>query len=205
MKTIKTFILLALCIPFAASVSAEDQYTTGELIEMLQKGGLVVYIRHASTESDYADQVTADPNDGSTQRVLSEKGWNEAIHIGNAFKLYNIPVGNVVTSQYFRAWQTAYLAFGKYKKKARLNFLPYEDYTPEQVERMKRRTMPFVSRQVRPGVNRIIVAHDDPFEAVSGIYPEPQGVAYVLKPKAGAGFEVLGHIPPDEWSMLGIN
>lgn len=205
MKTIKTFILLALCIPFAASVSAEDQYTTGELIEMLQKGGLVVYIRHASTESDYADQVTANPNDGSTQRVLSEKGWNEAIHIGNAFKLYNIPVGNVVTSQYFRAWQTAYLAFGKYKKKARLNFLPYEDYTPEQVERMKRRTMPFVSRQVRPGVNRIIVAHDDPFEAVSGIYPEPQGVAYVLKPKAGAGFEVLGHIPPDEWSMLGIN
>ena len=205
MRTIKAFIIFALCIPFAASVSAEDQYTTGELIEMLQKGGLVVYIRHASTESDYADQVTADPNDGSTQRVLSEKGWNEAILIGNAFRFYNIPVGNVVTSQYFRAWQTAYLAFGKYKKKERLNFLPYEDYTSEQIERMKRRTMSFVSRQVRSGVNRVIVAHDDPFEAVAGIYPEPQGVAYVLKPKSGAGFEVLGHIPPDGWSMLGIN
>jgi hypothetical protein len=110
-----------------------------------------------------------------------------------------------VTSQYFRAWQTGYLAFGKYKKKARLNFLPYEDYTPEQVEKMKRRTMPFVSRQVRPGGNRVIIAHDDPFEAVSGIYPEPQGVAYVLKPKAGSGFEVLGHIPPDGWSILGAN
>lgn len=104
-----------------------------------------------------------------------------------------------MTSQYFRAWQTAYLAFGKYKKKARLNFLPSEDYTPRQVRRMKRRTMPFVSRPVRRGVNRIIVGHDDPFEAVSGIYPEPQGVAYVLKPKSGAGFEVLGHIPPDGW------
>jgi hypothetical protein len=199
MRKTQAFIIFALCIPFATGVSAEDQYTSGELIDMLKQGGLVVYIRHGSTESDYADQITADPSDGSTQRVLSEKGWNEAIHIGNAFKFYNIPVGNVVTRQYFRAWQTAYLAFGKYKKKARLNFLPYEDYTPKQIRRMKRRTMPFVSRPVRPGVNRIIVGHDDPFEAVSGIYPEPQGVAYVLKPKSGAGFEVLGHIPPDGW------
>jgi hypothetical protein len=203
MRTIKVFIIFMLCISFPTSVFAEDQYTTGELIEMLKEGGLVVYIRHTSTEADYADQVTADPNDGSTQRVLSQKGWSEAIHIGNAFRFYNIPVGNVVTSQYFRAWQTAYLAFGKFKKKARLNFLPYEDYTPQQVERMKRRTMPFVSRQVRPGVNRIIVAHDDPFEAVSGIYPEPQGVAYVLKPKSGAGFEVLGHILPNGWATSG--
>lgn len=202
MRLIKAFIIFTLCIPFVTNVSAEGQHTTSELIEMLKEGGLVVYIRHASTESDYADQVTADPNDGSTQRVLSQKGWNEAILIGNAFRFYNIPVGKVVTSQYFRAWQTAYLAFGKYKKKARLNFLPYEDYTPKQVKKMQRRTMPFVSRQVRPGVNRVIVAHDDPFEAVSGIYPEPQGVAYVLKPKSGAGFEVLGHIPPDGWSTL---
>jgi hypothetical protein len=63
------------------------------LIKKMQKGGLVLYFRHASTEKDYADQVKADVNDGSTQRVLSEKGWHEAVHIGNAVRFYNIPVG----------------------------------------------------------------------------------------------------------------
>ena len=62
------------------------------LIKKMKKGGLVLYFRHASTEKDYADQVKADVNDGSTQRVLSEKGWHEAVHIGNAIRFYNIQV-----------------------------------------------------------------------------------------------------------------
>ena len=45
----------------------------------------------------------------------------------------------------------------------------------------------------------MIVGHDDPFEAATGIYPEPQGVAYVLRPDGAGGFEVLGHIDPDAW------
>ena len=32
------------------------------LIERMQSGGLVLYIRHASTENDYADQVSANVN-----------------------------------------------------------------------------------------------------------------------------------------------
>jgi phosphohistidine phosphatase SixA len=82
----------------------------------MQKGGLVLYFRHASTEKDYADQVKADVNEGSTQRVLSEKGWYEAVHIGKAVRFYNIPVGKVISSEYFRAWQAAWLAFGQYQK-----------------------------------------------------------------------------------------
>ncbi len=60
--------------------------------------------------------------------------------------------------------------------------------------------MPFVSAMPPEGVNTVIVAHDDPFEAVSDIYPEPMGVAYVLKPEGEEGFEVLGHIVPDGWA-----
>ena len=45
------------------------------------------------------DQVTADVYDGSTQRVLSEKGWHEAVHIGNAIRFYKIPFDEVYTSQ----------------------------------------------------------------------------------------------------------
>ena len=93
----------------------------------MQEGGLVLDFRHASTEKDYADQVDADVNDGSTQRVLSEKGWHE--DIGRAMRYHKIPVSKVLSSEYFRAWQTAWLAFEKYEKKSEFNFLPHEDYT----------------------------------------------------------------------------
>ena len=63
--------------------------------------------------------------------------------------------------------------------------------------------MPFVSTRPPAGVNTVIVGHDDPFEAVSGIYPQPMGVAYVLRPLGDKGIEVLGRIAPGEWGQLG--
>lgn len=199
MKTNKIIGLLALTISATFS-QAETWDNTARLIEQLKEGGLVVYIRHAQTEKDYADQITADPNNCSTQRVLSEAGWNDAIRIGKAFEFYGIPANNVKTSEYCRAWKTASLAFGEYDKKPRLNFLPFEDYTQDQVNVMKRRVTPMLSKYVKKGKNRVIVAHDDPFEAATGIYPEPQGSAYIVKPKGKGKFEVLGCISPEGWS-----
>jgi len=169
------------------------------LIKKMKKGGLVLYFRHASTEKDYADQVKADVNDGSTQRVLSEKGWHEAVHIGNAIRFYNIPVGKVISGEYFRAWQTAWLAFGKYEKNEDLNFLPFAEFTKEQMEKMKKRVVPYLSTKPEKGKNTVIVAHDDPFEAATGIYPDPQGICYVLEPKGKSAFKILGFIKPTEW------
>ena len=178
------------------------QIDNKDLIQQLRSGGYVIYFRHAQTEKDYADQVTADPNDGSTQRVLSEKGWHQAKGIGKAFRDLNIPIGDVISSQYFRAWQTADLAFGRYEKNSVLNFEPAEDYTAEQMAAMRTRVMPLVTAIPTQGVNTILVGHDDPFEAVSGIYPEPQGVAYVLKPNGKDGFTILARLTSEDWNVL---
>ncbi|MEM0965786.1 MAG: histidine phosphatase family protein [Verrucomicrobiota bacterium] len=189
---------LTLSVLSADDTSLDEGLSKSELLEQLEEGGLILYIRHATTEKDYADQVSADVNDGSTQRVLSEAGWHEAVHIGNAVRFYNIPVGIVLSSEYFRAWQTAWLAFGEYEKNPDFNFLPFEDYTPEQFAEMKKRVAPYLSAIPADGTNTVIVAHDDPFEAATGIYPEPQGVTFVLKP-LGDGYQVLGSIAPDAW------
>ncbi|MEM1296426.1 MAG: hypothetical protein AAGH89_13745, partial [Verrucomicrobiota bacterium] len=190
-------LIAFLCVFFGLTVSyAEstvDSLSKSTLITKLQEGGLILYIRHASTEKDYADQIAADVNDGSTQRVLSEKGWHEAVHIGNAIRFYDIPVGAVLSSEYFRAWQTAWLAFERYEKNPALNFLPFEEYTDDQVKTMKERVAPLLSKAPSDGTNTVIVAHDDPFEAATGIYPEPQGVTFVLEP-TGDGYKVLGSI-----------
>lgn len=203
-------LLLIVSLTLAFNVAAVEKMTfeqldSKELIQQLQKGGYVIYFRHAQTEKDYADQVTADPNNGSTQRVLSEAGWKQAKGIGRAFRKLNIPVGDVISSQYFRAWQTADLAFGKYKKTAILNFEPAENYTDEQMTAMHDRVMPLVTTVPENGMNTILVGHDDPFEAVSGIYPEPQGVAYILKPKGKHGFTILARLTSDDWAALALS
>jgi len=205
LNTYRILLIVALTLSFnvvAVEKMTFEQVNDKELIQQLRKGGHVIYFRHAQTEKDYADQVTADPNDGSTQRVLSEAGWKQAKAIGNAFRKLNIPVGDVISSQYFRAWQTADLAFGKYEKNPALNFEPAEDYTVEQMAAMHDRVMPLVTAMPADGVNTILVGHDDPFEAISGIYPEPQGVAYILKPNGKDGFTILARLTSDDWTML---
>ncbi|MEM1126560.1 MAG: histidine phosphatase family protein [Bacteroidota bacterium] len=199
-------LLLVVLTTGCATAQTDAPFTQVDdatLISALRQGGHVIYLRHAQTEKDYADQVTADPNDGSTQRVLSEFGWHQAKGIGEAFRTLEIPVGEVISSQYFRAWQTADLAFNRYEKNAALNFEPAEEYTEEQFAAMRNRVMPLVTAVPAEGVNTVIVGHDDPFEAVTGIYPEPQGVGYVLRPDGQGGFTILARMASDEWMRLG--
>ncbi len=187
---------------YAEAPAFENKLTGTELVEALRGGGYVIYFRHAQTEKDYADQVAADPNDGSTQRVLSEKGWHQAKGIGAAFRELEIPVGDVVASQYFRAWQTADLAFDRYEKNAALNFAPAEDYSDEQWAAMRQRVLPLVTAAPEKGANTVLVGHDDPFESVTGIYPEPQGVAYVIEPDGEGGFTLIARVEAEQWANL---
>jgi phosphohistidine phosphatase SixA len=185
-----------------ANEDFQDKMSDAELLSELQKGGYLIYFRHVQTEKDYADQVNADVNDCSTQRVLSEDGVQQALAIGDAFATAEIPIGTVTTSDYCRAWTTAALAFGDYEKDPALNFLPFEDYTDEQVEQMKANVTPLLTAVPESGTNNIIVGHDDIFESATGIYPDPQGMAYILKPDGDGGFEVMANMLPEEWAEL---
>lgn len=175
-----------------------------ELLTALRSGGYVIFFRHAQTEKDYADQ--ADPkldlNNCATQRALNDKGIEQAKSIGVAFKEANIPVGLVLASDYCRAWKTADLAFGRYKRTPALNFVKAEEYTKAQKKQMSRAITPLLAAKPVGKVNTVIVGHDDVFDAATGIYPEPQGMAYILKPKGHGKFEILANMQSGEWAML---
>jgi phosphohistidine phosphatase SixA len=173
--------------------------TPAELVQAMRSGGHVIFIRHTATEKDYADQVKAVTGDCSTQRMLSEAGWQDARRIGAAFTRLAIPVAEVVSSEYCRAWQTADLAFGRYTKNPALNFEKAKQYTSAQTAAMKNRVAPLLARTPPAGNNLVLVGHDDPFEAATGIYPEPMGVTFVLRPDGRGGFTVVGSIKPTEW------
>ncbi|MCK7637833.1 histidine phosphatase family protein [Corynebacterium sp. P7202] len=183
----------------------ENVVSAEEVVKDLKNGGYVIFIRHGHTAKDYADQ--ADPNmkldDCSTQRQLDDLGKKQAKEIGEAFKKLEIPVGDVVSSEYCRAYNTAELAFGHYEKNSKLNFEPAEDFTDEQIETMKNNITPMLETVPAEGMNNVIVGHDDVFDAATGIYPEPQGTTYIVKPE-GDSFEVITRITAEEWPKLAM-
>jgi phosphohistidine phosphatase SixA len=180
----------------------KNKISGAELLKALRKGGHIIYFRHASTEIDYADQIVAKMGYCHTQRMLSEKGWQQARRIGLSFQSLQIPVDKVYSSEYCRAWQTADLAFGKHQKDSRLNFLPKAEYDEMDTAQMKKAVLPLLTTIPAQGNNNVIVGHDDIFEAATGIYPEPQGVAFVLTPNGRGGFEIVAKILADEWNQL---
>ena len=182
-----------------------------QLLNDLRRGGYVVYVRHAKTFKDWGDQVSPQLNlaDCSTQRRLSAEGKQQAREIGRGVKAAGIPVGQVFSSEYCRAYNTADLAFGKYKKHSNLNFLPCVDCTAEDYSEYGRRVSPLLSSVPASGTNTFLVGHDDPFQGVTmgvvppdGIYPDPMGVAYVVKPMGNGKFELLAKILPTQWRTL---
>jgi hypothetical protein len=59
---------------------------------------------------------------------------------------------------------------------------------------MKKRVVPYFSTKPEKGKNTVIVAHDDPFETATGIYPAPQGICYILEPKGKDAFKIIGFL-----------
>ena len=184
------------------------------LASALRDGGHVIYIRHAKTNKDWGDQVSPDLNlaDCSTQRRLSDEGKADAKQIGEGIKAAGIPVGDVISSDYCRAYNTADLAFGTYTKNSNLNFLPCVECTPKDYEEYAARVSPLLSAKPEAGKNTFLVGHDDPFQGVTmpvipenGIYPAPMGVAYVAKPLGDGKFDLVAKILPNQWQTLAQN
>lgn len=182
-----------------AQIESAKGMSTDDLIAAMKEGGHVIFVRHTETERNWADQVVAVTSDCSTQRVLSEDGWNQAREIGKQFKKHEIPFGDVISSEYCRAWKTASLAFDKYKQNPDLNFVAAATYTPGQWDIMSKNMTPHLAAIPPEGTNTILVGHDDPFNAATWIYPAPMGSVWIIKPHADGKFQVLGTIAPDKW------
>jgi len=115
----------------------------------------------------------------------------------------------VISSDYCRAYNTAQLAFGKYTKNSNLNFLPCVDCTPADYKEYGRRVSPLLSTKPAAGTNTFLVGHDDPFQGVTmgveppkGIYPDPMGVSYVVKPMGNGKFQLVAKLLPTQWAAL---
>ncbi len=158
----RTFLAGAGALLVATRADADD----GASWERLRKGGLVVLIRHASTEPGLGDPPGFRLGDCATQRNLSEAGREEARRIGARFKSEGAGIAQVYTSPWCRCRETAMLAFGRAEDWAPLSSifdLPHQE--AEFTERVKKRIAGYARRT--PVGNVIMVTHNVNIAALS--------------------------------------
>ena len=99
-------------VPILAVVSAwaHAQTTDAKAVAAeLMKGGYVIVMRHSATNRDQADTDPLNPDNVAKQRLLSEKGREQAKQVGEALKRLGVPIGTVYTSKFNRAVETGNL------------------------------------------------------------------------------------------------
>ena len=115
MKFFKIFIIIF--ISLTTSIKAD---LNKKLIEKLDEGGKIIFIRHAYAPGS-GDPDNFNLNDCSTQRNLSEEGREQAKLIGKFFKENHIKVDKVLSSEWCRCKETAKIAFRNFSTNSFLN------------------------------------------------------------------------------------
>ena len=115
MKFIK--FLFIIFITFPSQVKAD---LNANLISELKEGGKVIFIRHAYAPGG-GDPDNFDINNCNTQRNLNDSGKLQAKKIGNYFNKNKIPIDRVISSEWCRCKETAFLSFKNFETKNFLN------------------------------------------------------------------------------------
>ena len=103
MKFIKFLFVIFICL--SSTIKAD---LNQDLINELKEGGKIIFIRHAYAPG-VGDPDNFDINDCSTQRNLNYNGKLQAKNIGNFFKINKIPIQKVISSEWCRCKETAFL------------------------------------------------------------------------------------------------
>jgi broad specificity phosphatase PhoE len=197
-KTISLFLFCWLTAALTAAQAQSSLLEPERLIEALQQGGLVVFFRHTATDHTQDDRHPVDLADCTTQRNLSLDGRQQAEAIGRAISRLNIVVDEVISSPFCRCRDTAQLMFGRYRVDDELYFTVALDKPTRirQSEHLRR----LLAIPPATGRNRVIVSHTGNLREATGIWPKPEGAAWVFRPRGEDGYDVMGMLGPGDWS-----
>ncbi len=170
------------------------------LIEALQEGGLVILIRHMSTDSFVPEEGSHDDRDCASQRNLDERGRQEARDVGAAFQSLGIPVGTVLTSPYCRCVDTGKLAFGKGTPSEDLAV--FDELSGPEKETRGKLIRKLLNTAPADGRNTIMITHTGTLLYSFGLQTRPEGIAHIFRPAEFGNAIYLGRVTPEQWPAL---
>jgi len=194
------------CALLAASGFAMPDRAAADNINLLQSlraGGQVIVVRHGATFPDQADTDPLKFDNIAAQRNLNENGKALAKAFGNAIRQAGIPVGQVLTSKYNRAYETAVIAgFEEIEKTADITegglvVSPNENNRRVQAFRKLLGTAP------RAGTNTILITHKPNIVDALGKdwFDVKEGEASVFRPDNGS-YKLIARVQMEEWPRI---
>jgi len=180
--------LLALAV---AALWPQGGMASEDAWQALRNGGTVAILRHARAPG------TGDPpgfrlDDCGTQRNLSVQGREQARRMGAQFRTRQIPVARVLSSRWCRALDTARLAFGDLTEPFPALDSFFSDRSQHQAQTQ---TVQRLVEGWRSDGVLVLVTHQVNITALTGVFPA-EGEILVLRPRGGAGFDLVGRIAP---------
>ena len=151
MKILNYLLIIFICIN--PSVKADSKKT---LIDELQKGGKLIFIRHAYAPGG-GDPDNFNLNDCSTQRNLSKEGQRQAEYIGEFFRNNKVKIDKVLSSEWCRCKETAKIAFKNFSTNSFLNSFYSSKFAKNKDKQVK--ALKEYIKKFKSDKNLVLVTH----------------------------------------------
>ena len=151
MKLIKFLIIIFISLPSTIKADLNEN-----LINELEEGGKLIFIRHAIAPGS-GDPENFNISRCNTQRNLDNNGKTQAKEIGNYLSSNNILIDKIISSEWCRCKETALLAFNKFETKSFLNSFYSSKFIKNKDQQMKE--LKIYIENWRSKKNLVLVTH----------------------------------------------
>ena len=174
-----------------------------QLVESLRSGGYVIVVRHGATFSDRADTDPVNFDNIAKQRNLNAKGKELAKTFGDAIRQVGIPVGEVYTSNFNRAVETAVLAGFKGIEKTTDLTEGGLVVSPDENSRRAAALRRMLAQVPEKGKNTFLITHKPNIIDALGKdwFDVKEGEASIFKPEDGK-YRLVARVQMEDWPKL---
>ncbi len=177
-----------------------------QLIQRLRVGGYVIVVRHGATVSNQADTDPFNFDDVTKQRNLNDKGRELAKAFGDAVRRVGLPVGEVYTSKFNRAYETAVLAgFENIERTVDLTEGGLV-VTPDENNRRAEAFRQMLAQAPAQGKNNFLITHKPNIVDALGKdwFDVKEGEASIFKPEGGK-YQPIARVQMEDWPKLAVS
>jgi phosphohistidine phosphatase SixA len=182
--------------------------TASRALDALRNGGYVLILRHGASNPDQADTEPLNLANCKPQRTLTDAGRLAATNVGTIFASENVPIGQIYTSRYCRAIETAERIAEHTKTKSIVKTDDFSEggqvVTPNENSRRAKAMRLAVAHAPAAGTNTLIVSHkpnvSDAFGQDYFAFGEAEMV--IFKPSANLpdGYQMIARVKLKDWS-----
>ena len=144
-----------------------------------KEGNKVILIRHSIAPGS-GDPSGFQIKDCKTQRNLSKEGIDQSKKIGKLFKINQIKIDQVLSSQWCRCKDTAKYAFKNYKEFPALNSTfqpPHDKNAKNQIKELR----DYIQKWNGNGGNLVLVTHYVIITAITDVVPRSGEIVIIDK------------------------